>query len=156
MTNRAKTKGRRDIGNYAALPHALLDHPDFGSLSGSATKVLLHLLRQYNGKNNGNLSAPLSAMKSKGVKSDATLTKAIGELMQARWIRRTRTGRFMNPGSRCALYAVEWLPIDECPGKDLEEGPTRTPARKLSLEASKTPTPKNEVIGFINRSQKRA
>ncbi len=50
---------------------------------------------------------------------------------------KTRQGFFMNPGGRCALYALTWLPIDECQGKKLEVNSTTTPPRKFSMEQNK-------------------
>lgn len=136
---RAKSKGRRDGGNFLLLPHALLKCNDFNSLSGSALKVLLHLASQFNGKNNGDLSATLTDVKAKGVRSSSTLAAAIVELQQRNLIICTRTGRFMRPGGRCALYGLTWLPIDDCPGKDLEHPPTTVALRGLSLERAKNP-----------------
>ena len=54
--------------------------------------------------------------------------------MEANLIIKTREGKFQNPHSRCALYAITWQQIDECEGKDLEVRPTSTPPRKFSLE----------------------
>lgn len=129
-----KSKGRRESGTFTALPHALIDHPDFANLAPSALRVLIYLARQYNGRNNGDLSAPLSRVKAFGVKSSASLSTALDELKEKRWIICTRTGRFMKPGARCSLYGFTWLRIDECPGKDLEHPPTAAPLRSLSLE----------------------
>jgi hypothetical protein len=50
---------------------------------------------------------------------------------------KTRQGIFMNPGGRCGLYALTWLPIDECQGKKLEINPTITPPRRFSMEQNK-------------------
>jgi len=47
---------------------------------------------------------------------------------------KTRNGRFINPGARCALYALTWQPVDECIGKKLEISATKTPPRKFSVE----------------------
>ena len=129
-------KGRNNLphGPYAALPIIMLDHPDFLALSGSALKVLLFLMRQYRPGKNGDLSATFTDMKKRGIGSPSTLAKAINELIEARWIMRTRTGYFTNPGGRCALYALTWHAIDECPNKDLEVAATATAPRKLTLE----------------------
>ncbi len=54
---RHKAKGRAEAGTFALLPHAVMDSEDFQSLSGSALIVLMCLLRQYRGSNNGDLSA---------------------------------------------------------------------------------------------------
>ena len=136
---RAKAKGRSDSGSYFQLPHKLLKCEDFTSLSGSALKVLLHLASQFNGKNNGDLSATLTDVRAKGVRSSSTLAAAIVELQQRNLIICTRTGRFMRPGGRCALYGLMWLEIHDCPGKDLEHPPTVVPLRGLSLERAKSP-----------------
>ena len=55
-----------------------------------------------------------------GLYFGATVCTAIKELIDANLILKTREGRFLNPGGRCALYAVTWQPIDDCFGKDLE------------------------------------
>lgn len=55
--NRRKVKGRAETGTFALLPHAVMDSEDFRSISGSALIVLMSLLRQYRGSNNGDLSA---------------------------------------------------------------------------------------------------
>lgn len=125
------------------LPHALLKCHDFTSLSGSALKVFLHLATQFNGKNNGDLSATLGDVRASGVRSSSTLTAAIAELLQKNLIICTRAGRFMKPGGRCALYAMTWMPVDDCNGKELEHPPTTAPLRAISLERAKNPVRKS-------------
>ncbi|WP_172152069.1 hypothetical protein [Pseudomonas tumuqii] len=139
--SRLKCKGRAEGGGFIALPHALYDSPAFTSLSGTEHKVLLGLMRQYRGKNNGNLSASHTQAKVWGVGSKTSLAKALDRLQQLDLIIRTREGVFLNPGGRCALYALTWLRIDDCPGKDLEVNPTVTPLLKLSMLKSRMPGP---------------
>lgn len=115
--NRSKLKGRAENGTFAMLPHPVMDSEDFRALSGSALKVLLGLLRQFNGRNNGDLSATFKVAKSWGIGSKETLTHALNELQEREMILRTREGKFLNPGGQCALYAVTWRRIDECKGK---------------------------------------
>ena len=102
------------------LPKALMEHPDFRELSPSATKVLMVLGSQYNGKNNGDLAATKKTMKDWGGMADATLVKALRQLRERNLISRTRTSYRQRDGQKCALYALTWVPIDPCPGKDLE------------------------------------
>ena len=83
----------------------------------------------------------LSVEMKRGWSAKDTLGKAVRDLVDAEMILKTQTGRFMNPGARCDLYAITWRAIDECPGKDLEVAPTNTPPRKFTLERSKTPCP---------------
>ncbi len=88
------------------------------------------MIFQHRGKNNGDLAAAFSVMREKFVfKSEHTVQRALKQLLYERLIHKTREGRFLNPGGRCALYALSWLPVDDCPGKDLDMKPTRRPFR---------------------------
>ena len=138
----AKSKGRRESGTFAAIPHAVMDSEDFRSLSGGALKVLLGLLRQYRGANNGDLSATFASASNWGIGSKATLSKALEELQERDLIIRTREGRFIKPGGCCALYAVTWRPIDPCDEK-IELSPTTVAPRKFSLERAENPVQKS-------------
>ena len=126
---------------YIAIPHMVMDSDDYRNLPPNAVKLLNALIYQYRGKNNGDLTAAFSYMQGFGFKSKETLTRAIKQLLEAKLIIRTRLGWFTNPGGRCALYALTWLPINECKGKRLEVGPTSTPYRKFSMEQNKKPSP---------------
>lgn len=108
-----------------------MQSPGHRALSFVARAVLGELMVQYNGKNNGDLSATRTMAKEWGIGSDNTLRQALRELQDAGWIVQTRTSVFSKHGGRCALYALAWYPIDECLGKDLELGPTRGPLRPL-------------------------
>jgi hypothetical protein len=131
---REKTKNRKESGRFAQLPHVVLNSPDYVGLSYKSKALLVDLAYQYNGRNNGDLTAALGYMQTRGWKRSATLTDAVKELMEANLIIRTREGKFQNPHSRCALYAMTWQKIDECEDKDLEIRPTATAPRKFSLE----------------------
>jgi hypothetical protein len=119
-----------------------MDSEDFRALSGGALKVLLGLLRQYRGSNNGDLSASLGQAQGWGVNSSSTLAAALKELQERNLIIRTREGRFTKPGGCCALYALSWQPVDECAGK-IEIGATITPPRKFSMERTENPLRKS-------------
>jgi hypothetical protein len=131
---REKAKNRRESGRFILIPHIVLNSQDYVGLTYKSKALLVDLAYQYNGRNNGDLTAALGYMQTRGWKRSATLTDAVQELMVANLIIKTREGKFQNPHSRCALYAMTWQQIDECEGKDLEVGPTATPPRKFSLE----------------------
>ena len=131
---REKAKNRRESGRFILIPHAVLASSDYIRLSYKSKALLVDLVHQYNGRNNGDLTAALGTLKARGWVRSATLSSAANELMKVNLIIRTREGKFQNPHSRCALYAITWQPIDECEGKDLEVSPTSTPPRKFSLE----------------------
>jgi hypothetical protein len=140
---RAKVVGRADRERFTGIPHAVMNHPDWLNLSSSAIRLLLELAKQYNSRNNGNLTAAWAIMQRRGFNSQTTLAAALSCLIEQEFIVKTREGRFSNPGKCCALYALTWRNIDECRGKELEIGPTIAPYRVFSLENNK-PSPKSE------------
>jgi len=142
-----KAKGRKKTGRYAGIPHAVMNHPDYVALSSSAIRLLLELAKQYNGRNNGDLSTAFSLMQKRGFHSKTTLSKALRELEERHFVLRTRESRFLNPGRRCALYALTWLSIDECPGKELEVKPMRSPPRSFTIDLIKMPGPVSGTSG---------
>ena len=120
---RKRLKGRSECGPFLALPKAVVIQMQKKNLSTIGYKLLIDLFEQFNGKNNGDLTAAWSIMKDKGWKSSETLSNARKELVNLGFIQLTRQGT-LRPRS-CSLYAVTWLCIDECGGK-LEVNPTRT------------------------------
>jgi|SRR6185437_13613498 len=96
---------------FVSVPHALLTHPTYGELTGGAAKLLLALLADYVGNNNGHLTATFSRMKRFGFYSKDSLARGIRELLAFGYIVRTKTQHLRSP----ALYAVTWLPIDKAP-----------------------------------------
>lgn len=139
---RERIKGRKSKGRFLSLPASVLDNPDYRALSGNSIKLLIAMFYQYRGNNNGDLNASFSVMKDWGFVSKDTLQKAKQQLLDHGLIHETRNGQFMNPGGVCSLYALTWLPVDECNGKlDIEA--TSTPLRKFSLENSKAVIKRN-------------
>lgn len=136
-TKRKRQRGRATAGRFVSIPHVVLESSSYINLRPRALKLLLDVALQYDGRNNGNLTVAWGFMEERGWSSKDTLSNAVQDLVEADLILKTRTGRFMNPGARCDLYAITWQAIDECPGKDLEVAPTATPPRKFSLERSK-------------------
>lgn len=121
--SRLKQKGRADTGSFFAWPRAVADSEAYRSASAPAVKLLNDLCFQFRGSNNGDMSAPWRVMRARGWKSRDTLHKALRELLELGLIERTRQGgRHV-----CSLYALTWLPIDECGGK-LDVRPTRSPS----------------------------
>jgi hypothetical protein len=134
MASRSKVKGRRITGRFIGFPHVVVKNKDYIELSYKSKALLIDLMFQYNGKNNGDLTTALAILRDRGWKRQATIGEAVKELINANLIIRTREGQFRNPFSRCALYAITWQPIDDCKDKDLNINPTTTPPRKFSFE----------------------
>lgn len=120
--SRAAHKGRRESGTFSAIPHAVQDSSNWRQSSGTAIKLLCDLLRQFNGKNNGDLCASISVLRSRGWSSPETLLNALRELRHNGLILLTRQGGLHG----ASLYALTWLPINDCGGK-LECAPTKAP-----------------------------
>ena len=130
--SRLKHKGRREGGTFVAMPHAVIASDNWRQCSATAIKVLIALARQYNGNNNGDLSAAMKIMKPLGWKSSDTVTLALRELRHYGLIVLTRQGEMKKPN----LYALTWLSIDECGGK------LETPATRIAPGTWKTPQPR--------------
>ncbi len=113
VTDRRKAKGRREGGSYAAMPHAIFrstpDHPaPAARLSRAARCLLLDIAMQFNGKNNGSLTASPAAMELYGWSSRGTLNAALVELVALGFLELTRQGG----RNSCSRYALTWLGID--------------------------------------------
>ena len=112
--SRRKHKGRSESGTFTLIPHHVQDSDNWRQTSGTAIKLLCDIARQYNGRNNGDLCASLSVLRSKGWTSPETVTWAARELRHFGFITLTRQGGLYIGAS---LYALSWHPIHECGGK---------------------------------------
>jgi hypothetical protein len=113
--------GRNKTPPFVMLRKDVITSEQYASLSYKAIKLLIDVLEQYNGNNNGDLCITMSVMKKKGWRSSGTLHSAKNELRDKGWIVLTRQGG----RHKCSLFAVTMHPIDECGGK-LEVRSTRT------------------------------
>ncbi|MGN6479887.1 hypothetical protein [Luteibacter sp.] len=117
---RWKEKGRSGYeGPFARIPHDLQDSENWAQCGGTAIKLLCALVRQFNGRNNGDLCASIKVLSTRGWRSADTLHWSLKELEHFGFIELTRQGGRNLPN----LYALTWRPIDECGGK-LDRSPT--------------------------------
>lgn len=118
----SRMKGRRSgEPHFSMLVHAYFESPEYARLSPRAVKALIDLWCQFRGANNGDLCATFKLMRVRGWTSNDQLQKALRELLDAGWLVATRQGGRHRP----TLYAVTFMPINECGGK-LDVSPTRT------------------------------
>ncbi|WP_299791627.1 hypothetical protein [uncultured Shewanella sp.] len=112
----------------AVIPRVVLTSPRYYRLNYSAHSLLNYIAAQYNGHNNGDLSACLTQLRHYGFKSQDTLSRAIKALLANELIVRTRIGgkNFETGANMPSLYALTWQPINECNGK-IDVRPTRKP-----------------------------
>lgn len=114
---RAKFKGHKLNEPFVPIYRSVFEAPDFYGLSSFAAKLLLELISQYKGDNNGNLTAAWSLLKERGWRSKVTLWRAKMELIEAGFVYVTRKGRLPNT---CELLALTWFPLDPTPKFDEE------------------------------------
>lgn len=105
-----KPSARWGGGGFNAVPHRVLVSEKFATLSPQATKLLIDLLSQYRGNNNGDLCAAMSLMEPRGWKSKAGHSKALKELIDTGFVILTRQGGRNTP----SLYAITFYAIDDC------------------------------------------
>ncbi|MEE2651795.1 MAG: hypothetical protein VYE54_03635 [Pseudomonadota bacterium] len=108
--------------------HSIYDHTDYLALSKTARAFLWDLCRQYNGYNNGNISAAPGIMEPMGWNKKTAL-RCRSELEQRGWISVTRYPRAQKEP---ILYRLTWLDIDRWEGKPtLDPGVEKIPRRSL-------------------------
>lgn len=100
-------------GRFAALPHAVMDSTAFMGASDSARSLLLELVRQHTGKNNGHFQLTSGWLRRRGWKSSDMVQRAKAEVIARQLAIKTRLGG-LNAGPD--LWAVTWLPISDYAG----------------------------------------
>ncbi len=111
---------KHGIQTFSKLIHVFFQSPEYALLSPRAVKLLIDLYCRFDGKNNGDLSAAWTLMRPVGWSSKDQLAKGIRELLESGWLCVTRQSDRKRP----RLYALTFLPIDDCDGK-LDVSPTR-------------------------------
>lgn len=104
--NRHKIKKSRFIG----IPFSVARTAYFAKLRSPECKLLLDLLLQYYGSNNGMLSPCHTLMKERGW-AKSSLHRAFNKLQHAGFLVVTRQG--WKRRGKATLVAITWLPIDE-------------------------------------------
>lgn len=106
MAKKADPRGR-----YARLYHDVINTPAWVALGPSAKALYTDLLIQFNGSNNGNLSAAMGVLKHRGWRSPTTLSVALAELLALGFVVKTRGGGVKGGSRVCSLYGLSDLPI---------------------------------------------
>lgn len=111
-----KKSAERPTGAFSALPHVVLDSQAWRGASHPACVLLIELLRQHNGSNNGRLHLSTGWLRKRGWLSVDVIQRAKCELIERMLIVKTRQGG-LNAGAD--LYAITWLPITNFLGLDI-------------------------------------
>ncbi|NML99647.1 hypothetical protein HHL24_17105 [Paraburkholderia sp. RP-4-7] len=111
-------KDRKGKGSerFVGVPFWVMNHPSFRAASHRSRALLLDVLLQYNGRNNGSLVICDKALKPLGWNSRDGLTKAKRELVELGLLVETRQGAKPN---RAAWYALSWRQLDVKDGLDI-------------------------------------
>lgn len=118
--SRRSTKPQEAVsGSYTPLPHAVLDSMAFMGASDRAKAMLIELIRQHNGRNNGQLQLSIGWLRTRGWKSTSAIQLAKAELVDRGLAVLTRRGG-LNAGPD--RYALTWLTISDYAGLDIRQG----------------------------------
>jgi len=119
-----KYRKKRGASGFIKIPHFVCNSEEFCNLSVFALKLLIDLMSQYNGFNNGSLTICWQVMTKRGWKSKDTLYKAKDELLLGRWIAITRVGN----RKKTSLYALTTYSVNEDLKKVYDFGVSSTDA----------------------------
>lgn len=112
---RERFKGSKYNEPFVGIVRSVFESPAFVKLSPHACKLLLELVGQYRGDNNGNLTVAWSVVSKRGWRSRTTLWRCKAELIEAGFVYVTRNGRMP---STCELLALTWFSLDVSPKFD--------------------------------------
>ena len=125
-----KSRGNGFGERFIGIPKSAYDSPPFLALTPWAIKLLVDLSTQFNGKNNGDLSAAWKLMKVRGWRSETTLDKAKKELIASGFLVEMRKGHRPNV---CSLFALTWHALN--PSDKHDFGPNGFTPRPYLISA---------------------
>lgn len=106
---RSKFKDSKYKEPFVGIVRSVFESTAYLQLSPHACKLLLDLVSQYRGDNNGDLTSAWSVMSKRGWRSRTTLWRCKLELVELGFVHVTRIGRMPNT---CELLALTWFPLD--------------------------------------------
>lgn len=147
---RSQPRKRETTHPFSMLQHRVIDSEAFADLKSSAKVLVMLLVRQDNGKNNGHLQVTFSWCKRYGIGSEHTLKGAIADLIAHGFIYRTRSH---GANGTWATYALTDRQISDKQGlflggwkqnawhdwKPSEKKATRKKCRKPPAESAVSP-----------------
>lgn len=117
--NQIRTGGKARIANFVGIERSVMDTAAFISLSKLARALYLDLRRQYNGRNNGDITIADEVLKPYGW-AHSSIHKGVRELIKHGLIVRTRKGGITAPTAvKPSLYAFCDLPVMANPAKGI-------------------------------------
>ena len=150
---RLKIRKRLESGTFILIPTDVLRSMAFRSLSTKAKALILDLGTQYNGRNNGHLSAAWTLMRQQGWVSKQTLQAAQEELLDKGLLELSRQGG----RHRCSLYGYTWIQIHDgkasvrldVPTTKVASGTWRRYSEAMAGDDAKKSTSASPIIGAL-------
>jgi hypothetical protein len=173
MSRRGDPPKKDPRGQHMRLYKDTFESHAWACLSGGARDAYLALLLQKGSTNNGDLSLPITVARRYGIKSEATLAKALRELCSVGLLAISRRGGSTKDGRRQVnLYRFTDYEVFENPSKNIEackptnewkliktlamgrqailrgeeEAAARAAEKKVLLQKMKGTTSKTEVV----------
>ena len=116
MARKKQARPETISGGYAAIPWSAIDSLSFKGATDRAKSLLIALMRQHNGSNNGRLHLAKKWLYNQGWTCDEGNRKACHELIERGLITQTKWGG-LNMGAN--LFALTWYPITSYVGLDI-------------------------------------
>ena len=110
-------RDKRDGNQFVALPRVVLESPGYRQAGHPARSLLIDIATQYTGHNNGKLVACAKYLAPIGWKSNATMLRAVRQLLACGLLIETRKGARPN---KSAWFALSWLDLDQGHGLDID------------------------------------
>ena len=116
MARKKQARPESISGGYGAIPWSAIDSVSFKGASDKAKSLLIALMRQHNGSNNGRLHLAKKWLYKQGWTCDESNRKACHELIERGLITQSRFGG-LNMGPN--WFALTWYPITNYVGLDI-------------------------------------
>ncbi|AGW92083.1 hypothetical protein N234_18777 [Ralstonia pickettii DTP0602] len=114
---------KRSTERFIGIPHWVMQSAAYRSCPHPARSLLLDIVMQYNGRNNGSLVACDKYLKPLGWLSSDVIARAKDKLLKCGLLVETRKGQRPN---KAAWYALGWRPLDVKDGMDINPRAYRT------------------------------
>lgn len=108
-----KKPAEQIAGTFSGIPHQVMDSIAFMHASHHSRSLLLELIRQHNGRNNGHFQLAAAYLRRRGWRSNDMIQQAKAELIARQLVIKTRLGGLSAGPDR---WAVTWLPISDYSG----------------------------------------
>jgi hypothetical protein len=110
MRTRENTHGRASYANFIGIPRSVADSAAFIALSQLTRALYVDLRRQYNGRNNGDISVADTVLAPFGW-AHTSIHKGLKSIIRHGLMVQTRQGGIASLSRICSLYGFTDMPI---------------------------------------------